>query len=89
MVLGNILTLGYKTTLLSSLVTIRYEDPIDNIHDIDKSGLPLIFWKGATLLEYMKTHPGKIQARLYQRRLLFSANSGGIPQWVYEMYVKI
>ena len=70
MVLGNILTLGYKTTLLSSLVTIRYEDPIENINDIDKSGLPLIFWRGSDALNYMKTHPGKIEARLFKRRLL-------------------
>lgn len=41
MVLGNILTMGYKSTLLSTLIPIRYESTIDTDIDLEESGLPL------------------------------------------------
>ena len=86
-VLGNVLTLGYKTTLLSSLIPINYEDSIDNFLDLDKSGLPLLMPKGINVVEYIRTAPGEMMARIFQRKLLFNLNAGGsVPRWVYEMY---
>ena len=35
---GHVLTLGYKSTLLSILITIRYEGAIDNLQDMAESG---------------------------------------------------
>ena len=88
MVLGNILTLGYKTTLLSSLITINYENPIDNIYDLDKSGLPLIMAKGVSVVEYIRQAPGAMMDRIFKRRILFSTSKGGsVPSWVFEKYV--
>ena len=46
-VLGSVLTWGYKSTLLSTLVTIRYNKPIDNLADLDRSGLPLVLVEGS------------------------------------------
>ena len=41
--------MGYVSTLLSQLVAIRYENPIDTLDDIDKSGLPLMIPNGTGL----------------------------------------
>ena len=86
--MGNILTLGYKTTLLSSLISIRYEDAIDNIYDIDKSGLPLLLAESTSSVEFIRTDPRKVMEHLFKRKMLYSVDGGGVPRWVYKMYEK-
>ena len=85
-VLGNILTLGYKKSLLSSLVPIRYEDTIDSMYDLDKSGLPVIMAKGTAGVKHMREDPGTMMARIFKRRILFTVVGGSIPGWVFERY---
>ena len=87
MVLGNILTLGYKTTLLSSLITINYEDPIDNKYDLDKSGLPLIMARGGATFEFISQAHGALMDRIFERKILFTYERS-LPRWLPEMYVK-
>ena len=67
-------------------MTINYEDPIDNMVDLDKSGLPLIMAKGVSVVEYIRQAPGAIMARIFKRRILFTFD-GSSPSWVNEMYV--
>ena len=83
--MGNILTLGYKTTLLSSLIPIRYEDTINTIYDIDKSGLPLLMIESTTVVDFIRTDPRKVMEHLFKRKILYSIGGGGIPRWVYIM----
>ena len=85
-VLGNILTLGYKKSLLSSLVPIRYEDTIDSMHDLDKSGLPLLMAKGTWGVKHLKGDSGTMMARIVRRRILFLLERGYPPRWVFERY---
>ena len=87
-VLGNILTLGYKTTLLSSLIPIRYEDTIDNIYDVDKSELPLLMIESTTEVDSMRKDPREVMERMFKRIILFSW-AGSIPKWVSKMYKKL
>ena len=87
--MGNILTLGYKTTLLSSLIPIRYEDTINTIYDIDKSGLPLLMLESTTDVDFIREDPREVMQRLFKRKILFSIDGGGVPIWVYKMYEKI
>ena len=88
-VLGNLLTLGYKTTLLSSLIPINYEDSIDNFFDLDRSGLPLLMIKGTNVVEYIRRAPGEMMSRIFKRRILSTYGGGyGPPSWVTEMYAK-
>ena len=82
--MGNILTLGYKTTLLSFLIPIRYEDTIDNIYDLDKSGLPLLLPKGTFLIDYIEKDPREVIARIYSRKIFITID-GDIPTWPFEM----
>ena len=85
-VLGNILTLGYKTTLLSSLIRIQYGDTIDNISDLDKSGLSLLLAKSTATVDYIERDPRQMMARISQRKILYSLNNGRPPHWCFKMY---
>ena len=49
---GNILSMAYKGTLLSTLIPIRYEKTLDTIEDFDKYG-PVLGIPGGTVLEWM------------------------------------
>ena len=81
--MGNLLTLGYKTTLLSSLIPINYEDTLDNFFDIDRSGLPLLMPKGTNVVDYIRRAPGEMMARIFNRKILHAHPN---PKWVDEMY---
>ena len=85
-VLGNILTLGYKKSLLSSLIQIRYEDTIDSIHELDKSKIPLLLAKSTSLQDYVERDPRKSMARIVKRRILFSIDRGQTPGWALAKY---
>ena len=82
-VMGTFLTLGYKSTLLSSLIKIRYEATIDSLHDLDKSGLPLIMAQGTAELDFLKRDPREMMTRIYNRRIEFPVQ-GGAPEWIKE-----
>ena len=83
-VLGNILTLGYKTTLLSSLIPIRYGAAIDSMADLDRSGLPLILAEGGSSLDYVCGDSREVMTSICNKRIVFSMKAG-IPKWVGEM----
>ena len=83
--LGNILTLAYKKSLLSSLIPIRYEDTIDTIADLDNSGLPLMLGKGFRLHELMSSDSRPIMSRIFNSSILVNVDEKGIPKWALEM----
>ena len=87
-VLGNILTLGYKTTLLSSLIPIRYEDTIESLEDLDKSELPLILPQGTSLYDHLASDPREMLTRIMRRKITVEGNDL-MPLWAFEMYVKL
>ena len=66
-VLGNYLTMGYKSTLLSTLTTIDYESPIDNLLDLEKSGLPLVIGRNTHTHLASMTDPRSIMRRIYKK----------------------
>ena len=63
--LGNVLSMAYKSTLLSTLIPIRYEKTLDTIEDLDKSGLGLLIAGGTVLQWLAATDP-----RLSMRRII-------------------
>ena len=66
--LGNVLSMAYKSTLLSTLIPIRYEKTLDTIDDLDKSGLGLIIY-GGTVLEWLAaSDPRPAMRRINARR---------------------
>ena len=68
---GNVLTMGYKSTLLSTLIPIRYEKQIDTIQDMDESGLPFLI-PGGTVLQWLgATDPRPAMQSIMKRHELF------------------
>ena len=83
-VLGNFLTLAYKKSLLASLIPIRYEDTIDSMRDLDKSGLPMILVKGTFLTKYFSEDPREMTAQLFKRAIMVPMQFPP-PEWSLEM----
>ena len=73
-VLGSVLTWGYKSTLLSTLVTIRYTKPIDTLADLDRSGLPLVMAAGLAEQQAFENDQREMMKRIYSRSIVFQFN---------------
>ena len=84
-VLGNFLTFGYMSTLLSQLVAIRYENPIDTIGDMDKSGLSLLIPRGAAIEYLIGEDPRPAVQRIFNRSMIFSYNGSHYPPFIDDM----
>ena len=69
-VLGSILSMSYKSTLLSTLVTIRYEKTIETVFDLDTSRLPLLLTEGTTTAKLMELDQRAVIKRIYSRRIM-------------------
>ena len=77
--------MAYKKSLLSSLIPIRYEDPIDSITDLDKSGLPLIMGKGDGIHQYLSRDSRPMMRRILNKSILGVPGKDGFPQSAFEM----
>ena len=66
--LGNVLSMAYKSTLLSTLIPIRYEKTLDTIDDLDKSGLGLMIPGGNVMEWLLATDPRPAMRRINARR---------------------
>ena len=64
------LTWSYKSTLLSTLVTIRYNKPIDTLADLDRSALPLIISKGSSYHQAFENEQSDIMKQIYKRSIV-------------------
>ena len=71
LVSANFLLMGYKSVLLSSLVTILYEDTIDTLNDLDRSNLPLLIPQGFGVLEPLEKDPRPIVMRILNRSKVY------------------
>ena len=65
--LGHLLTLGYKSTLLSTLIPIRYQSTIDTLEDMAQSGLPMTVPRATTLHKLIATDPRTHMRQIYRR----------------------
>ena len=68
--MANILSHSYKSALLSSLVTIRYTEPLDTIDQMVESGLPFYILGGFSLLWLTKTDPRNDVRKLHERHIV-------------------
>ena len=65
-----ILCHAYKSTLLSTLVTIRYTEPLDTLDQMDASGLQFGVAKGTALEWLAISDPRAVVKRLVSRLVL-------------------
>ena len=64
-----ILNYAYKGTLLSTLIAISYEAPLDTIDQMAQSGLPLYVWANSVLAKLIKTDQRKSIMKLNETRV--------------------
>ena len=67
--------MAYKSTLLSSLIQIRYESPIDTLSDLDNSGLHILIPGGSPVDKAFATDPRDIMQNIFNRRQFFKLMS--------------
>ena len=84
MLLGSIITMAYKSTLLSSLITVRYERPIDTIMDLERSGLPALLPNNTPLQTMFATDPRRVMQKVYNKSLVYPFD-GTPPMFIFEM----
>ena len=82
--MGNVLTLAFKANLLSSLIPIRYEDTIDSVTDLYKSGLPIILSEGFFVTKYFREDPSEMTSQIMKRAIMAPFQYPP-PKWVFEM----
>ena len=70
--LGNIFTMGYKCTLLSNLIPIRYESTIDTLLDLEQSGLPLLITRDTEAHHSFANDLRPIVQRIYNKSILWT-----------------
>ena len=64
--------MGYKSVLLSTLVTIRYNKPIDSLADLNKSDLPLAIAKGSSYQRAIESDQRQMMKQIYSRSIVFT-----------------
>ena len=62
--------MGYKSTFLSTLITIRYEDVIDTIQDMAESPLPFALPRATFFQKLIATDPRPAMKKIYKRSLI-------------------
>ena len=80
--------MAYKSTLLSSLIPVRYEAAIDTLEDMEQSGRPLLIMRSTTLHKLIVNDPREAMMRAYERSILFQyspTEKWGVPGWVMDM----
>ena len=80
--------MGYKSTLLSTLIPICYETTIDTLADIEKSGLPLVIAKSTAMHHAIASDKRPIMKQIYEDSILYQYAGKKSLQKYYEMYVK-
>ena len=46
------------------MITINYENTIDNIYELDKNQMPLFFWAGSQMEELILNDPRQVMGRI-------------------------
>ena len=82
---SNLLIWSYKSTLLSTLIPIYYENPINTLEDVDNSDLPVMVPKSTVVHWLLATDPRPTAKRIFRKSVLFSYN-GITPDWVLKRY---
>ena len=67
--LGNILTMGYKCTLLANLIPVHYEGTINTLSDLDQSGLPLLIPRSTAQYEAFASDQRPIMKRIFNKSI--------------------
>ena len=81
---GFILTLSYKSVLLSTLVKIGYEKPIDNVDDLLESGKSIVIPGNTIIPEYMNNDPRDSVNKVAKHQMTLYNFTGKIDNWITD-----
>ena len=81
---GFILTLSYKSVLLSTLVNIGYEKPIDNVNDLLESGKSIVIPGNTIIPEYMNNDPRDSVNKVAKHQMTLYNFTGKIDKWITD-----
>ena len=87
--IGFLFTIGYKSVLLSTMINIEYEKPLDTVEDILRSDKPLFIESTSGIVNLLKSDPrGKMKelakkASSYETEVTEKGNG---PVWIQEGY---
>ena len=87
-IMGLILCASYKGILLSNLINIEYEKPVDSIDDVLRSNKPVAVMGGSGMLNLLKSDPRKKVKEIVKRQKIYKAENGKPPMWVVNGYKK-
>ena len=76
--------MAFKSTLLSCLIQIQYEDTIDTLKDLVNSGLPILLPDNTALRQMVVSDPRQITKKISNNSIDFQFN-GTVPYKVLNM----
>ena len=84
LIMGNLISWVYKGALLSSLITIRYTEPIDTMTQMENSGLPLYCLAKTHVCIFSNSDPVMSKNKMKDRRFDMP-----FPGWVPDEYLEM
>ena len=82
--LGNVITMAYKSNLLSSLVTIRYERTIDSLKDLLDSDMGVLLPNNTAVHKMFASDPRSIMKKIYKISHVYPYH-GTVPLYAWKM----
>ena len=87
--IGFLLTISYKSVLLSKLLNIEYEKGFDSIDDVLRSKKPVVLDVATGMVDLMKSDPRENVKEIGKMIKPFKSEKGAPPTWVIRGYSKL
>ena len=85
--IGFFFTISYKSVLLSNMINIEYEKPLDTVEDILRSDKPVFIESG--MIDLLKSDPREKIKELFKKAKSYETEvteKGNGPVWIQEGY---
>ena len=82
--IGFILTISYKSVLLSKLINIEYEKGLDSVDDVLRSNKPVVLDGASADINLMQSDPREKVREIGKRIKTYKLEKGNPPVWVIK-----
>ena len=77
------ITLSYKEVLIANLINVEYEDTIDNLDDLVRSGMPICLPENGLLTQLVLNDPRDSAKQLLDKIVYYKFTIPfGFPAWI-------
>ena len=80
--IGFLLTISYKSVLLSKLIHIDYEKGLDSVDDVLRSNKPVVTDGTSAITKLVKSDPRGKMKEIGERLKTYKSEKGAPPMWV-------